>query len=131
MEICLIDAEGLDEEIRCEMCRNPMRSDTGCDGGCTYDKKLYEKIVHLLNERIKPLPNIKPEPERDIAKRVLWTGWKGHRDTRYKCPNCNKSVRNDDVFCHRCGQKLMFPQISWTPYVEGQEQELIVRWDDE
>ena len=61
MEICLIDAEGLDEEIRCEMCRNPMRSDTGCDGGCAYDEKLYEKIVHLLNERIKPLPNIKPE----------------------------------------------------------------------
>ena len=68
MEICLIDAEGLDEEIRCEMCRNPMRSDTGCDGGCTYDEKLYEKIVHLLNERIKPLPNIKPEPPRKTGQ---------------------------------------------------------------
>ena len=71
------------------------------------------------------------EPERDIPKRVLWTGWKGQRDTRYKCPNCKKPVRNDDVYCHRCGQHLMFPHINWTPYVEGQKQELIVRWDDE
>jgi len=71
------------------------------------------------------------EPEKEIAKRVIWTGWKGYRDTRYKCPNCKKPVKNDDVYCHRCGQKLMFPHISWTDYVEGQKQELIVRWDDD
>lgn len=71
------------------------------------------------------------QPEKEKAKRVLWTGWKGYRYTRYKCPNCIKPVKNDDVYCHRCGQKLMFPHVSWTPYVEGQKQELIVRWDDE
>jgi hypothetical protein len=71
------------------------------------------------------------EPEKETAKRVIWTGWKGCRDTRYKCPNCKKPVKNDDVYCHRCGQKLMFPHISWTDYVEGQKQELIVRWDDD
>lgn len=71
------------------------------------------------------------EPEKETAKRVIWTGWKGYRDTRYKCPNCKKPVKNDDVYCHRCGQKLMFPHISWTDYVEGQKQELIVRWDDD
>lgn len=71
------------------------------------------------------------EPERDTPKRVLWTGWKGHRYTRYNCPNCKKPVRNDDVYCHRCGQRLMFPKVSHTPYVEGQKQEVIVRWDDE
>lgn len=80
---------------------------------------------------IKDACDAQPTIERDVPKRVLWTGWKGHRDTRYKCPTCNKPVRNDDNYCHRCGQHLMFPKISFTPYVEGQKQELIVRWDDE
>ena len=80
-------------------------------------------------DAIKNLPPA--QPERDTPKRVLWTGWKGHRYTRYNCPNCKKPVRNDDVYCHRCGQRLMFPKVSHTPYVEGQKQEVIVRWDDE
>ena len=52
------------------------------------------------------------QPEKETPKRVLWSGWKGMRDTRYKCPNCKKPVRNTDIYCHRCGQKLMFPNIS-------------------
>ena len=71
------------------------------------------------------------QPKKEIAKRVLWTGWKGYRNTRYKCPNCKKPVKNDDIYCHRCGQKLMFPHISFTDYVPGEKQETIVRWDDE
>ena len=56
-----IDTEGLDVQIRCEMCRNPMRSDRGCDGNRKYDEKLYEKIMQILDERIKPLPSAQPE----------------------------------------------------------------------
>ena len=82
-----------------------------------------------IQEILENLPSA--EPEKEIPRRVLWSGWKGTRYTRYKCPNCNKPVKNDDVYCHRCGQKLMFPHISHTPYIEGQKQELIVRWDDE
>jgi hypothetical protein len=78
---------------------------------------------------IKELPPV--QPKKEIAKRVLWTGWKGCRNTRYKCPNCKKPVKNDDIYCHRCGQKLMFPHISFTDYVHGEKQETIVRWDDE
>lgn len=70
-------------------------------------------------------------PPKEIPKRVLWSGWKGYRDTRYKCPNCEKPVRNDDAYCHRCGQRLMFPKISFTDYVPGEKQDVIVRWDDE
>lgn len=83
----------------------------------------------ILSSMITALPSA--QPERDPPKRVLWTGWKGRRYTRYNCPNCKKPVRNDDVYCHRCGQRLMFPKVSHTPYVEGQKQEVIVRWDDE
>ena len=80
-------------------------------------------------EAIKNLPSA--QPPKEISKRVLWSGWKGYRDTRYKCPNCEKPVRNDDAYCHRCGQRLMFPNISFTDYVPGQKQDVIVRWDDE
>lgn len=71
------------------------------------------------------------QPEKEKVKRVLWTGWKGYRNTRYKCPNCKKPVKNDDVYCHRCGQRLIFPHISFTDYIPGEKQEVIVRWDDE
>lgn len=87
------------------------------------------EVKEWVAEFIEDLPSA--EPEKEIPRRVLWSGWKGTRYTRYKCPNCNKPVKNDDVYCHRCGQKLMFPHISHTPYIEGQKQELIVRWDDE
>lgn len=64
-------------------------------------------------------------------KRVGFAGWKGCRDTRYKCPYCNKYVRNDETYCHKCGQALMFPHISHTPYVPGKKQEVIVIWPDD
>ena len=96
-------------------------------------KAIYEYHDTVTEDRIidhlKRLPSAQPEKEK--AKRVLWTGWKGYRDTRYKCPNCKKPVKNDDIYCHRCGQRLMFPNISFTDYVPGEKQETIVRWDDE
>lgn len=47
-----IETEGLDEEIRCTMCTNPMRSDRGCDGSCQYDEKLYKQIMSIIKDRI-------------------------------------------------------------------------------
>lgn len=91
----------------------------------------YHHRTDTQHQALREALDMVPTVDRDIPKRVLWTGWKGHRDTRYKCPTCNKPVRNDDNYCHRCGQCLMFPKIGFTPYVEGQKQELIVRWDDE
>lgn len=67
---------------------------------------------------------------KQIKTRVRWSGWKGYRDTRYWCPSCTKPVRNDDHYCHRCGQYLMFPKIDFTPYVPGEKQETIVTWED-
>ena len=107
----------------------------GMRNGMRWCKSLIDGVEPKFEDYVtsvddwKKLPSA--QPEKETPKRVLWSGWKGMRDTRYKCPNCKKPVRNTDIYCHRCGQKLMFPNIDFTPYIEGQKQELIVRWDDE
>jgi len=68
-----IDVEGIDEQIRCEMCENPMHTDRGCDGNCKYDEKLYERIMQILGERIKPLPSAQSEPLSDAYTKAVWT----------------------------------------------------------
>ena len=65
-----IDIDGLDVEIRCEMCKNPMHTDRGCDGNCKYDEKLYEKIIQILDERIKPLPSAQPNLSEDELRLI-------------------------------------------------------------
>jgi len=89
----------------------------------------WSDAIDAAENALEALPSA--QPPKEIPKRVLWSGWKGCRDTRYKCPNCEKPVRNDDTYCHRCGQRLMFPKISFTDYVPGEKQDVIVRWDDE
>lgn len=84
-------------------------------------KKLFEDAADAIEELAA----------KATPKRVGFSGWKGTRDTRYKCPFCEKYVRNDESYCHKCGQALMFPMISHTPYVPGQRQEVIVTWPDE
>lgn len=68
--------------------------------------------------------------ERDTPKHVRMSEWKGNRNTRYKCPGCEKNARNDETYCHKCGQRLVFPRISFTDYVPGQKQEVIITWPD-
>lgn len=68
--------------------------------------------------------------ERDIPKRVEMKEWKGYRNTRYKCPGCGKNARNNETFCHKCGQRIVFPNISFTPYIPGERQETIITWPD-
>jgi hypothetical protein len=59
-----IDTAGLEEEIRCEMCKNPMHTDRGCDGNCKYDQNLYKRITQILNKRIMPLPSAQPDESK-------------------------------------------------------------------
>ena len=89
-----------------------------------HDSVHYEDAVYGISN----LPSAQP---KETPKRVLWSGWQGYRDTRYRCPLCKTLVRNGDAYCHRCGQHLMFPNISFTPYIPGQKQDIIVRWKDE
>jgi len=97
-----IDTEGLDVQIRCEMCRNPMRTDRGCDGNCKYDEKLYERIMQILGERIKPLPSAQPE----TAKRIVGKSRDG-MTLWYQCDMCNEPVDAQDNYCCGCGRRLV------------------------
>ena len=106
-----------------------------CSQGCIYpsecsyfDKPPLRCMRQLLSEAADAIEELSAKA---TPKRVGFSGWKGCRDTRYKCPLCTKYVRNDEKYCHKCGQALMFPIIRHTPYVPGKRQEVIISWPDE
>ena len=44
----------LEEGLRCEVfCNNPMKSDTGCDGGCNIDNKL-NLVTNQIQKNFQP-----------------------------------------------------------------------------
>ena len=45
----LINANPLEEAIRCAMCMNPIKSYRGCDGGCKVDEQMYKNVVEAVN----------------------------------------------------------------------------------
>lgn len=49
--------------------------------------------------------------KKQIPKFVESNGYKGVRDTRYKCPVCKKFVRVNTKHCDECGQALKFPKL--------------------
>ena len=53
-DLALLRTEGLDEEIRCTMCTNYMKSDRGCDGSCVVDKDMYKAVMDAIEKRIHP-----------------------------------------------------------------------------
>lgn len=51
-DVMAIHTQGLDEGIRCAMCTNSMKSDTGCDGGCRVDEDMYKKVMDTIRNHI-------------------------------------------------------------------------------
>lgn len=45
-----IHTNGLDEGIRCAVCTNQIKSDTGCDGGCCVDENLVKRICDVIHK---------------------------------------------------------------------------------
>lgn len=100
-----IDTEGLEEEIRCEMCRNQMKTDRGCDGNCKYDEKLYEKIMQILDKRITPLTSAQPEITKGDLMKAIQAGIDAmQKNNVYEC-----GMRNGMRWCKALlGEKLDF-----------------------
>lgn len=111
-----IDTDGLDEEIRCEMCKNPMHTSKGCDGNCEYDERLYERIMQILGKMIKPLPSAQPTAEP--VRHGKWAyGEDEYGIDGYHCDKCGFFVPwdythkfidfiKDYRFCPNCGAKM-------------------------
>lgn len=51
----LLHTNGLEEGIRCAMCTNPMKTDRGCDGGCSCNEDLLEAVLKTVYSFTEPL----------------------------------------------------------------------------
>ena len=49
----IITTDGLEEEIRCTLCCNPVKTDSGCDGGCMFDEALHDRLMEIIERRTK------------------------------------------------------------------------------
>ena len=101
----IIHTYGLEEDIRCAMCTNPMANDRGCDGGCDVNKSMYKSVLDVIDRRLEALPSIQPEQR---------TGkWIESNDIDfYRCSECGcywekGMVENCNMdFCPNCGAKM-------------------------
>ena len=129
----MIAIKGMDMPVNCKAC------DLENDDCLCMVLDLYEDDTAEVRElgRRPNCPLIEvddPTPRRVLNSKggeFTAENWDGCRLTRYKCPKCLKYVRNDETYCHKCGQHLLFPRIAFTPFVKGQKQDTIVTWADE
>lgn len=63
-DLITINADGLEEAIRCAICENQIKSERGCDGSCRYDEKLFKRIIEAVNGCIE-------EQKRPIGKEEI------------------------------------------------------------
>lgn len=100
-----IYTEGLEECIRCAMCTNTIKGDTGCDGGCIVDTKMYNKVMTEINSRL-----LRRLPRKGHWKVVS----DGYSDSAYicECSECEDTVwvyKDADRkwnFCPNCGADM-------------------------
>ncbi len=104
-DIMTIHTQGLDEEIRCTMCTNSMKSDRGCDGGCMIDKDMYEKVMDIIRNRIVSSTT----PTR---KKGHWIMTNNYLTAAYetidyvKCSCCGEESLEEGNYCPNCGVEM-------------------------
>ena len=85
-DLALIHTEGLDEEIRCTMCTNHMKSDRGCDGSCVVNKDMYKAVIDAIEKRIQPTTKNDLGVDcisREAVERII-NKWLSHSDYELK-----------------------------------------------
>lgn len=95
-----IYTEALEEGIRCAMCTNTIKSDTGCDGGCIVDTKMYNKVMAEINSRLLRKP----------PQEGHWIDIKNKNGTviATRCSRCGNSPKHaiKSDFCPNCGADM-------------------------
>lgn len=95
-----IYTDALEEGIRCAMCTNTIKSDTGCDGGCIVDTKMYNKVMTEINSRLL----------RKIPREGHWIDIKNKNGTviAARCSRCGNSPKHaiKSDFCPNCGADM-------------------------
>ena len=107
-DLTLIHTEGLDEEIRCTMCANSMKSDRGCDGGCVVNKDMYKKVMDAIERRIQKTGHWILSDDglyRPICDNCGAHPWKGYIPTVEEATKVFK-------YCPNCGYRMIEPQES-------------------
>lgn len=102
--------DGVSEAVRCAMCSNPNKSDRGCDGACSYDEKLYERIIKAIVESVAIIPKSKEgewvevdDSVQPICSKCGMACSGIHRNADYSvvptwkyCPNCGARMKGAD-----------------------------------
>ena len=94
-DLALIHTEGLDEEIRCTMCTNYMKSNRGCDGSCVVNKDMYKAVMDAIEKRIQPTTNNNQILE-DIKDEILEQFW-GDSRKEYFYNNDSKEYKEGAI----------------------------------
>lgn len=48
-DLIIIHTIGLEESIRCALCKNPMKTDHGCDGLCSVNENDVKRVINVIN----------------------------------------------------------------------------------
>ena len=98
----LITEEALAETIRCAICKNPNKTERGCDGSCQYDKELHEKIVEAVTGIAEQRPH-GTWIDTDVT-------YEDTGDVERRCSNCKHGDRQSPSaivpYCWYCGADM-------------------------
>lgn len=104
-DIMTIHTQGLDEEIRCTMCTNSMKSDRGCDGGCMIDKDMYEKVMDIIRNRI--VSSTTPTRKKGEWVKFGQSFVNPNKFLCYSCSECGSGAgKVKTKFCPNCGAEM-------------------------
>lgn len=107
----LISDVGLSETIKCTICKNPNKTERGCDGSCQYDKELHAKIVEAVTGLAERRPHgewlwKEYDPDYDcgdiVCSKCSVVIYEGVSPARLKvvkwpfCPNCGADMRGEE-----------------------------------
>ena len=108
-DVMVIHTKGLDEEIRCAMCTNSMKSNRGCDGGCVVNECMYREVMNTIENHIVP-------PVIPTRKKGKWINKSHTSDCGIKfvaseCTCCGKKTFFDCDqlvynYCPNCGAEM-------------------------